>query len=325
MKRVLLLCISVAALLLAGCGMLNKTPEAAPRETAAVLTPAPETAQPTPEPIVPTPTPDPVRQDGERFDAVIMLEGMEETVHYEHIVNTALGFEMDYDYESFVRQREADRETFISVYDKPDDPENFLEITALPQNADAVAAFVSETLSREFDLTNVTRTLAHAGECVRIEASVIKGTNRMAPQLQAVYIIPSGDGCLLATTHAAIEASEGFWRRFDYMLNTLSLLARDESQALTDEQALAAVRLLCMAENPELEGIVNSGEYPVYWEITAGDAESVVVLYRSYTGAQLRYYIDRQTGDAHVTEFVPGITPEEQPTGETVNIRAYLA
>lgn len=323
MKRVLLLCISVAALLLAACGMLNKTPEAAPQPTAAVLTPAPETAQPTP--IVPTPTPAPVRQDGERFDAVIMLEGMEETVHYEHLKNETLGFEMDYDYESFVRQREADRETFISVYDKPDNPENFLEITAVPQDADAVAAFVSEALSREFDLTNVTRTLARAGECVRIEASVIKGTNRMAPQLQAVYIIPSGDGCLLATTHAAIEASEGFWRRFDYMLNTLSLLARDESQALTDEQALAAVRLLCMAENPELEGIVNSGEYPVYWEITAGDAESVVVLYRSYTGAQLRYYIDRQTGDAHVTEFVPGITPEEQSTGETVNIRAYLA
>lgn len=323
MKRVILVCISVTALLLAGCGMLQKTPEAAPQPTAEVLPPAPETAQPTP--IVPTPTPAPVRQDGERFDAVIMLEGMEETVHYEHLKNETLGFEMDYDYESLVRQREADREYFISVYDNPDDPENFLEITFVPQDADTVAAFVSEALSREYDLTNVTRTLARAGDCTRIEASVIKGTNRMAPQLQAVYLIPAGDGCLLATTHAAIEASEGFWRRFDYMLNTLSVLERGESLALTDEQALAAVRRLCMAENPELEGIVNSGEYPVYWEIADSDTENVVVLYRSYTGAQVRYYIDRATGDAAVTEFVPGITPEEQPTGETLNVRAYLA
>ena len=45
----------------------------------------------------------PMRADGERYDAVITIEGMEETVHYEHIVNTALGFEMDYDYERFLR------------------------------------------------------------------------------------------------------------------------------------------------------------------------------------------------------------------------------
>ena len=36
-----------------------------------------------------------MRQDGELHDEVIMIEAMEETVHYEHIVNRTIGFEMD--------------------------------------------------------------------------------------------------------------------------------------------------------------------------------------------------------------------------------------
>ena len=39
--------------------------------------------------------------------------------------------------------------------------------------------------------------------------------------------------------------------------------------------------------------------------------------------AQIRYYVDPTSGDTYVTEFVPGITDEEQKTGETFNIRDY--
>lgn len=56
------------------------------------------------------------------------------------------------------------------------------------------------------------------------EASVVKGTNQMADKLQTVYIIPAHDGCLVATERCFIEESEGFGRRFGYMLNTLSVL-----------------------------------------------------------------------------------------------------
>ena len=93
---------------------------------------------------------------------------------------------------------------------------------------------------------------------------------------------------------------------------------------LTDEEALAAIRNYCCIANPSLEEIVTDGEYPAYWEIASGDEEEVVVLYRSYTGALVRYYIDRATGDTAVTEFVPGITAEEQPTDENFNARDYL-
>ena len=167
-------------------------------------------------------TPETVRQDGERFEAVIILEGMEETVHYEHIVNEALGFEMDYDYESFERHSDPELESFLSVWDGPGNPENFLEVMYRAEEADTVAAAVREELSGTYDL--VEETLDRAGECLYMEASVLKGTNRMAPQLQLVYIIPVPEGCIVARIHCAAEASEGFGRRCAYMVNTIAAI-----------------------------------------------------------------------------------------------------
>ena len=167
---------------------------------------------------------EPKREDGERFEAVIILEGMEETVQYEHVVNEELGFEIDYDYESLERYSDTDMECFISVWDGPGNPENFLEIMHDEQNAEAVAARVKEELSQEYDLLESTRELERAGECVYIEAAVIKGTNNMADELQAVYIIPASEGCFVATAHFAAEAAEGFGHRFNYMLQTFSEL-----------------------------------------------------------------------------------------------------
>ena len=67
-----------------------------------------------------------------------------------------------------------------------------------------------------------------------------------------------------------------------------------------------------------------SGEYSIYWDVTTNDTDEIVVLYRSYTGAQSRYYIDPVSGDTYVTEMVPGIIDEERPTDESLNVRDYL-
>ena len=165
-----------------------------------------------------------VRENGERFEAVIVLEGMEETVHYEHFVNRDLGFEMDYDYELFVRESDSDRERIVSVWDDPGNPEDYLELTFIPEDAESVAAAVREKLSKTYDLLEHSRELKYAGDCIYIEASVLKGTNNMADRLQLVYIVPASDGCVVATEHLVVEASEGFGRRFNYMLNTLRLI-----------------------------------------------------------------------------------------------------
>ena len=310
---------SMAAILLltmlSGCRMM---PAAA--ETAAPVLPAETVSQAEPEAEIRV-----ERQDGERFEEIIMLEGMEETVRYEHVRNDTLGFEMDYEYETFARRSESDRECFVSVWDCPDAPENYLELTYSAESADTVAASVRERLSQTYDLLEGSRELERAGSCIRIEASVLKGTNNMADQLEVVYIIPAPDGCRIAAEHFAAEASEGFGRRFSYMLNTLAVIDRHAENGLSDEQVLDAVKRYCYARNPDLESVVNAGEYPVYWDVSSSGENEAVVLFRSYTGAQLRYYIDRITGDAYVTEFVPGVTAEEQRTGESFNVRDYLS
>ena len=43
------------------------------------------------------------------------------------------------------------------------------------------------------------------------------------------------------------------------------------------------------------------------------------MLYRSYTGAQIRYYIDRISGKTRITEQVPGITEGEEQKDEVLN------
>lgn len=99
----------------------------------------------------------------------------------------------------------------------------------------------------------------------------------------------------------------------------------ETAEKLSDEQALSAIKSYCFTMNPDLESIVKEEEYPVYWDISSSDEQEIVVLFRSYTGAQNRYYIDRITGDTFVTEFVPGITLEEQRTDESFNVRDYFS
>ncbi|MBR6094364.1 MAG: hypothetical protein IKP92_04985 [Lachnospiraceae bacterium] len=166
------------------------------------------------------------RADGERFDDTIIMEGMEETVHYEHAISFPVGVELDYDYESFKRNTEPERIAFVSLYDDEEKPENYLEITFSTESAESVIASESEALSKDYELLTSERELTNAGTCTRIEASVIKGTNDMADQIVVVYVIPAEDGCRIAKAHYAIEAAEGFGRRFNYMLDTLYVLKR---------------------------------------------------------------------------------------------------
>ena len=226
MKQKILAWTLFATLVLAlpGCGNIRPAgteataaPSAAADSRPTAVTPPAETSAPAAAP---------GRQDGERFEDVIIMEGMEETVRYEHVRNAALGFEMDYDYESFTRLSDADSERFVSVWDDPGAPENYLEVRSDTGNAELVAEVVSAALSNEYDLYTDYVELDRAGRCIRIEASVVKGTNQMAQQLQSVYIIPAPDGCRVATAHYAIEAAEGFGRRFAYMVNTLTTMER---------------------------------------------------------------------------------------------------
>ena len=322
MKKTILSLLLAAAMMLslAACGAVPATQNETPAAETESQTTASDDGQIIVEETPETPTQD-ERQDGERFEAVIMMEGMEETVRYEHIRREDLGFAMDYDYENFVRQSEGDRERFVSNWDDLADPQNYLEVSYDTGNANLVADAISAGLSDVYDLFQDERELDNSVKCLRIEASVIKGTNQMADRIQEIYIIPAGSGSIVARAYYAIEGAEGFGRRFAYMVRTLNTLERDvEGTPVEDELALSIIQNYCLTQNPDLQGIVDAGEYPVSWEIESSDGQQVVILFRSYTGALVRYYIDRATGDTYVTEFVPGITAQEQRTGESFKL-----
>ena len=97
-----------------------------------------------------------------------------------------------------------------------------------------------------------------------------------------------------------------------------------QTDALTQEQALAAIKNYCFIQNPDLESKVDSDDYTVYWDVATNEADQIVVLYRSYTASETRYYIDPISGETFVTELVPGIIDDEQRTDEIFNVKDYL-
>ncbi len=98
----------------------------------------------------------------------------------------------------------------------------------------------------------------------------------------------------------------------------------EEMELMTDDQAGEAIRNYSFIENPDLKSIIEEEEYPTYWIIDSSDENTIVVLYRSYTGVQKRFYIERSTGDTYSTEYVPGITDEEEQTDEHFNAKDYM-
>ena len=97
-----------------------------------------------------------------------------------------------------------------------------------------------------------------------------------------------------------------------------------DTNVITEDQAYAAVINYNKAMGSGIDGEINSEGYSEYWDVSTNEGGKIVVLYRSYTGAQTYYYVDPDSGETYVTELVPGIIDEEQETGEKFNARDYL-
>ena len=196
-KRYLALLLGLVMLLaaLTACG--RKNDDAQPPEES---TPPVETAEAAEE------TAAPERENGERFEDVITIEGMEETIQLEHVINETAGFAMDYDYEGFVRRSEADRERFIWSYDDPEKPENFVEVSYSAENAQTVADTIEKELSESYEVYRDTTVLSSGCECIRMDASAVAGGANTADVIQAVYVIPAADGCRVAESSISPRA-----------------------------------------------------------------------------------------------------------------------
>ena len=100
--------------------------------------------------------------------------------------------------------------------------------------------------------------------------------------------------------------------------------ASETTGKITEEQATQAIHDYCIESFPDLANMEGSDDYTLYWEASTNENGEIVVLYRSYTGALIRYYVNPETGDTYVTEQVPGIIDDEQRTEETLNVKDYI-
>ncbi len=140
------------------------------------------------------------------------------------------------------------------------------------------------------------------------------------------------NGCELTFTDSTWELLEngtkfGFVKDGENAKTGVPEAAADNeasAEAITQDQALAAIKKYCFANNPELEEKADSDEYTVYFDVSTNENGEIVVLCRSYTGALTRYYIDPSSGEVYVTEQVPGIIDDEQRTDESFNIKTYI-
>jgi hypothetical protein len=100
--------------------------------------------------------------------------------------------------------------------------------------------------------------------------------------------------------------------------------ASETTGKITEEQATQAIHDYCIESFPDLANMEGSDDYTLYWEASTNENGEIVVLYRAYTGALIRYYVNPETGETYVTEQVPGIIDDEQRTEETLNVKDYI-
>ena len=97
-----------------------------------------------------------------------------------------------------------------------------------------------------------------------------------------------------------------------------------DAGTITEDQAYEAVRKYYFTQHPGMEDPSSEGEAQSYWDVSTAENNEIVVLYRSYTGALIRFYVNPASGEVYITEQVPGIIDDEQRTDETFNVRDYM-
>ena len=214
--------------------------------------------------------------------------------------------------------------------------ESGLHVEAIPET-DAVTADEGAGTGQEENKTEIIADNATAQNEVRpvSDADIITGNPEvgmvtaydgngaeviLTENTDGTYL--TGDGTTYYLGEDGIYRSKG---KADMYVNKPQTSGNGSAGSISQDQALAAIQKYCFAADPELEKMINSGDYGAYFDVSTADSGEIVVLYRSYTAAQIRYYIDPTSGDVYVTEQVPGIIDDEQRTNEKFNINDYMS
>ncbi len=292
--------------MLVGCGTKNSV-EISTAPTATADVPA-GTAEPVSSPVIETAV---THQPGDRYEGSVTLDGVAETVRYEQIRNDRIGFEMGYNYERFERYSEPARERFILTGDNLDHPEVYLEVTRRAEDAETAASSIMESLSNVYNPTRSESALDHAGSCIEINADVDKNGQMTIDQLQAVYIIPAPDGCLVAWAHNTMDSADAFGALFRNMMHTFVVL--EEHDPIADFSAVPAESAVQPAPAPT--PVQNQGTAPERFTGVMGTEfvvpEGFIQLDESPNiGYQYTFWHPDYEIRIVVCEIAPGYIPE---------------
>lgn len=94
-------------------------------------------------------------------------------------------------------------------------------------------------------------------------------------------------------------------------------------EPLTDEQALTGFTNYLYFKIKNLQKILDEDKKPCTWGISSSDKKTIVIMFKSHTGALLRYYINRSTGKTYAATYVVSSNSYVR-TNETLNIRDYI-
>ena len=173
---------------------------------------------------------------------------------------------------------------------------------------------IVDALMEERTVMRNRMTIAAAVLCITMILSACGGSGEDTAHVSEPAVTPIGIGQDINASASADDNNEV--NSDEASDNTMDVLSED--------QAYTAVINYCKATESGFSDESSAEGHTEYWDVSTNKDGEIVVLYRSYTAAQIRYYIQPVTGEAYVTELVPGIIDEEQETGEKFNARDYL-
>ena len=92
---------------------------------------------------------------------------------------------------------------------------------------------------------------------------------------------------------------------------------------LTDEEAMTGFTNYLYFKIKNLQKILDEDKVPCTWGIASSSKNEIMIMFKSNTGALLRYHINRNSGKAYVTQYSV-ISNSFFRTKETVNVRSYI-
>ena len=72
---------------------------------------------------------------------------------------------------------------------------------------------------------------------------------------------------------------------------------------LTDDEALTGFTNYLYFKIKNLQKILDEDKVPCTWGIASSDQKEIMIMFKSNTGALLRYHINRSTGKTYVTQY----------------------